>query len=73
MRITDGDGKPLNAVDLFLSRSEAKELLGACADLLVTDDDQPFDAHVNDGRYEWEITVYRERDAPPSAFFAKPS
>jgi hypothetical protein len=73
VRITDSDGKPLKAVDLFLSREEAKALLYACANLLATDDDQPFHAHINDPRYEWEVTVYRERDAPPSSFFARPS
>jgi hypothetical protein len=73
VRITDSEGQPLKAVGLYLSREEAKALLSACADLLRTDDDEPFHAHVNDGGYEWEITVYRESDAPSSSFFAKPS
>ncbi len=56
MRILDvGDGHPLREVCLYLTLSEAEEMIDGLQGLVARPQDQH--AHVNDDTYEHEITL----------------
>ena len=61
MRITDSGGKTLATVNLALTDAEAQELRDALGDLLTTHE-PGWHAHVSDGDYQCEVTVYPPGD-----------
>ncbi|MEO2073788.1 MAG: hypothetical protein ABGX20_00005 [Bacillus sp. (in: firmicutes)] len=65
MRIFDEDNKiPIKNVSIFLTRSEAAEMVDSLNDILENFQHNADHAHINDNDYKREITicVYEDND-----------